>query len=72
MNALAGAIDDLLNGEDCPPDKRKLGFFLSIFPFGDVQGRMNYISNAEGADVRAMLTDILARIDGRLAEPGHG
>ncbi len=37
--------------------------------FGRVKpGRFNYISNADKVDVRAMLSEILARIEGRLAE----
>ena len=65
MNILAGFIDDYLNGPDCPTDKKEVGFFLTIFPFKE-EGRFNYISNADKLDVRAMLKEITARIEGRL------
>lgn len=68
MNAVAAGLDDVFNGKDCPPDKKKVGFFLTVFNFDDDHGRFNYISNADKLDVRAMLTDVLARIEGRLHE----
>ena len=70
MNALARGLDDAFNGPDCPSDRKRVGFFLTTFNF-DQPGRFNYISNADKLDVRAMLTDILARIEGRLSEAGH-
>jgi hypothetical protein len=69
MNALAHAIDTLLNGEDCASDKKQVGFFLTTFNMNDPEpGRFNYISNADKRDVRAMLKEVVARIEGRLAE----
>ena len=65
MNALAEMLDEYLNGEDVKPKDRKIGFFLAIFPFNE-QGRFNYISNADKLDVRAMLKEITARIEGRM------
>jgi len=67
MNALAESLDDILNGEGCKKEDRKIGFFLTIFPFND-QGRFNYISNADKLDIRAMLKDVVARIEGRMME----
>jgi hypothetical protein len=72
MNSLAHVLDVTFNGEDCPADKKQVGFFLTTFNMNDPDpGRFNYISNADKRDVRAMLREILARIEGRLAEaPG--
>lgn len=72
MNALALALDDMFNGPQLPgvTRKRKVGFFLTTFPF-DEPGRFNYISNAEKLDVRAALKDIIARIEGRMSTPGR-
>jgi len=67
MNALAALLDELLNGGGCKPEERKIGFFLTLFEFGDANGgRFNYISNADKLDVRAMLKDVVARIEGRM------
>lgn len=71
MNALAGALDEMFNGPELPglPRKKQVGFFLTCFPF-DEPRRFNYISNADKLDVRAMLKEITARIEGRLSEGG--
>jgi hypothetical protein len=69
MNTLAHVLDVTLNGEDCPAEKKQVGFFLTTFNMNDPDpGRFNYISNADKRDVRAMLAEVLARIEGRLAE----
>ncbi len=68
MNAVAQGLDDVFNGKDCPNGEKKVGFFLTVFNFDEEAGRFNYISNADKLDVRAMLTDVLARIEGRLHE----
>lgn len=67
MNALAGALDEMFNGKGCKAEDKKVGFFLTTFEF-DAPGRFNYISNADKVDVRAMLKDVVARIEGRMAE----
>jgi hypothetical protein len=64
MNALAGALDEMFNGDARGPD-RKTGFILMVFPFGNTDGRANYISNAERADVVTMLKEQLARFEGQ-------
>lgn len=67
MNALAHGIDEILNGKDTPADQKRVGFFLTTFNMNDPEpGRFNYISNADKRDVRAMLKEVLARIEGRL------
>lgn len=67
MNALAEVLDGWFNGPDCKPEDKKIGFFLTAFNF-DESGRFNYISNADKLDVRAMLKEIIARIEGRMAQ----
>ena len=69
MNKIAHVLDVTFNGEDCPADKKQVGFFLTTFNMNDPEpGRFNYISNADKRDVRAMLSEVLARIEGRLAQ----
>lgn len=63
MNAVASALDVLFNGEDKEKD-RKVGFVLLVFPFGE-EGRCNYISNADRADVVTMLKEQIARFEGQ-------
>lgn len=72
MNALAHALDGLLNGK-AKGVERKLGFFLAVFEFGEPHPgqRFNYISNADMLDVRATLADILARLEARAMAGGH-
>lgn len=67
MNALAKALDEMFNGRDCKAEDKKVGFFLTTFEM-NAPGRFNYISNADKLDVRAMLKEITARIEGRLAQ----
>lgn len=63
MNALAGALDGLLNGPDFAPSEFKKGFFLAVYHFGDPEPgkRFNYISNTDSLDVEKMLSDVLER-----------
>ena len=62
MNALARAVDDVLNGEERP---KQNGFILLVFPFEGHEGRCNYISNANRADVLVMLKEQVARFEGQ-------
>jgi hypothetical protein len=70
MNELAHGLDEIFNGPNCRPEDKKVGFFLTTFNF-DAPGRFNYISNADKVDVRAMLKDIIARIEARMMPPGR-
>lgn len=73
MNALAGGIDEILNGENKGAD-RKNGFILIMFAFDSVNqegARANYISNASRADVVVMLKEQIARFEGQSMKPGH-
>jgi len=68
MNALAGAIDTLLNGDAKP---RKLAFVLLTAEFGKIEGgRVNYISNGEREDTISMMKEYIARAEGRYSETG--
>lgn len=63
MRSLADAIDGLLNE---PREERKTGFALLMFPFGDHQGRMNYISNADREHMLIALKEFIAHAEGRV------
>lgn len=73
MNALMHTLDEVFN-PGLPRDERKVGFFLAVFDMGEADnaappaGRFNYISNAEKLDVRAMLKEIIARIEARMSQ----
>ena len=47
LDALARSLDQILNGKEVLEDKskRKNGFILLIFPYGQNDGRANYVSN---------------------------
>ena len=63
MKSLATLIDRVFNGALRGKD-RKVGFVVLLFEFGDT-GRANYISNANRADVVALLKEQLARFEGQ-------
>jgi len=69
MRTIGAAIDAVFNGEG-EKRERKTGFVLLVFDFGD-QGRCNYISNAERADVVVLLKEQLARFEGQPEMTGH-
>lgn len=52
MNDLAHELADLFKG---------YGFALLIFPFGEQDGRMNYISNAPRKDMVAAMEEFTAK-----------
>lgn len=64
MNQLAPALDHMFNGEAHGKD-RAVGFVLLVFPFEGRDGRANYISNAERADVVTLLKEQIARFEGQ-------
>jgi hypothetical protein len=63
-------IDELFNGEG-HARRRKVGFVLMVFPFGEGPCRANYISNAAPADVVALLKEQLARFEGQADQKGR-
>lgn len=63
MQALAGGIDELLNGENVGPGQGRYGFVLLVAEFGKIEGgRVNYISNASREDIQQMLEEYLERV----------
>lgn len=64
MNSMAAGIDDVLNGDKTGAD-REWGFVLLVFPFHGADGRANYISNANRADIVVLLKEQLARFEGQ-------
>lgn len=76
MNAIANTLDDVFNGPDCKAEDRKVWFFLAAgsFAIGDQipeTNRFNYISNADRLNVRAVLREVLARLEARLSAEGR-
>lgn len=70
LNDVADGLDTVFNGPD-RAQPRQTGFFLAVFDFDTPNGgRFNYISNADKVDVRAMCTEIAARIEGRMRDEG--
>jgi hypothetical protein len=64
MAAVARGLDKIFNGDD-KGEARKVGFVLMVFPYGEEEGRVNYISNgADRADVVAMMREQIRRIEG--------
>jgi hypothetical protein len=68
MNAIARSLDDLFNG-DVKGNARDTGFVLLVFPYGEREGRANYISNgANRGDVIRLLEEQI----NRFRAEGHG
>lgn len=67
MNAIAEGLDDILNGTERP---KKIGFALFMFEFDRIEAnRVNYISNADRAEMLTAVREWLARAEGRVIEP---
>jgi hypothetical protein len=65
MNALVKGIDEIFNG-DLKGDDRHTGFVLLVFPFGETEGRCNFISNvANREDIVCLFKEIIARFQGQ-------
>lgn len=68
MNKLARDIDRGLSGRAKGKAKR-YGFILLVAEFNKIEdGRVNYVSNGERADMIAMLREYLARVEGRVSD----
>ncbi len=71
MNAIAHALDEMFNGPAKGSD-RKVGFVLLVFPFGNDDGRCNYISNgADRRDIVTMFKEQIKRFEGQPDLTGH-
>jgi len=65
MNKLAGALDQIFNGEAKGADQAT-GFVLMVFPFGSTDGRCNYISNgADRRDIVVLMKQMITRFEGQ-------
>jgi hypothetical protein len=65
MQQLARVLDEFFNGPDKGP-ARKTGFVLLVFPFGEGEGRCNYISNgADRRDIVTMMREQIKRFEGQ-------
>jgi hypothetical protein len=63
MQHIAGALDVVFNGTKHGGD-RETGFVLLVFPFGEKDGRCNYISNgADRRDVVKLMREQIARFE---------
>lgn len=63
MQDVAAALDRFFNGEKRGSD-RDVGFVLLVFPFGEREGRCNYISNgADRRDIIKLLREQANRFD---------
>ena len=72
MNAIARGLDEAFNGTN-KGSERKTGFVLLVFPFGNIDGRCNYISNgADRRDVVVLLKEQIKRFEGQPDITGHG
>jgi hypothetical protein len=71
MNAMATALNEMFNGPAKGKD-RKTGFVLMVFPFGEKEGRCNYISNgADRKDVVTLMKEMIARFEGQPEVKGN-
>lgn len=72
MNAVAGGLDKVFNG-DAKGAARETGFVLLVFPFGDAEGsRCNFISNgADRKDVVTLMKEMIARFEGQPEQQGR-
>jgi len=68
MNALAQGIDRILN-QNTVGLKREWCFVLLSAKFGEIDnGRVNYISNGERADIVTMMKELIGRFEGRVSD----
>lgn len=71
MNTIAGVLDETFNGTD-RSKPRETGFVLLVFPFGEKEGRCNYISNgADRRDVVTLMREQIARFQGSPDQTGR-
>lgn len=72
MQMLAGALDEILNG-DAKGAKRETGFVLLVYPFGEAEGgRCNFISNgADRRDIVTLFREMIARFEGQPEQSGR-
>lgn len=65
MKAVVRRLDLIFNGKAKGAD-RETGFILLVFPYGEKEGRCNYMSNgANRDDVKILLKEQLRRFEGQ-------
>jgi hypothetical protein len=65
MTAVVQTLDQFFNGDKRGED-RKTGLVLLVFPFGDVEGRCNFMSNgADRKDIVTLFREMIARFEGQ-------
>lgn len=65
MIAVSRALDGFFNGGARGED-RQVGFVLLLFPYGEREGRCNYVSNgANRHDIAILLKEQAARFEGQ-------
>lgn len=66
-----GAIDELFNG-DAKREDKKTGIVMLVFPYGDVTGRCNFMSNgADRRDIVVLFKEMIARFEGQPETSGR-
>jgi hypothetical protein len=69
MNVVALTLDEFFNADR---NNRKTGFVLLVFPYGNQNGRCNYISNgADRKDIVTLFKEQIARFEGQPEMEGH-
>jgi hypothetical protein len=65
MLAIMKTVDEFMN-DDAKGDDRKVGVVLLVSPFGEQDGRVNYMSNGVNRrDMIAMFRELAARFEGQ-------
>jgi hypothetical protein len=65
LTKVAQELDLIFNGQIGGSD-RKTGFILLVFPFGEGEGRCNFVSNgADRRDVMTLMREMQARFEGQ-------
>jgi len=71
MEAVMRTLDEFMNGEARGRDRRT-GIVVLMFPFGDVTGRCNFMSNgADRKDLVTLFKEMIARFEGQPEIEGH-
>jgi hypothetical protein len=67
--AMAGvmqALDEFINGPPGPDYVKRTGIIVMMFPYGEVEGRCNFMSNgADRRDVVTLMKEMIARFEGQ-------
>lgn len=70
MRSIASALDQTLNGDERPG---KVAFVVLTANFDQIErGKVNYVSNANRDDTKAMLKELIGRWEGRVDPAPEG